>query len=439
MASPPRSAPARVVVVSHTADVGGAEIAILRLLRARDRDAFDVSAIVLEEGAFPDLLRAAGVPTEVIATAAVHRVTRREAASVGALWRNAVATLAIARSVRRKLRGLRAELVVANSLKGAVITSIARPLRTPWVWHLHDRLAPDYLPVPFVFAMRALARWSPRLVVANSWATAQTVRSTPAERIVVAYPGLPREAFADQGHPPAATVGIVGRISATKGQRVFLEAARRVLAENPAARFRIVGGALFEDAAEENELRTLVESSPDLRASVEWTGWVADAPAELRRLSLAVHASPVPEPFGQVIVEAMATGVPVIGTDAGGVPEIIDPSSCAVELADGVRRSDLGLLVRPGDDLALARAIGWMLRHDIEAQVMASAAREAAWERYGITRTWSVVGDAWATALNAGRGRRGASSGGADPSAAVAATTVDSRPDPGDETRDLDE
>ena len=59
MASSPRSDPARVVVVSHTADVGGAEIALLRLLRARDRAAFDVSAIVLEEGAFPELLRAA--------------------------------------------------------------------------------------------------------------------------------------------------------------------------------------------------------------------------------------------------------------------------------------------------------------------------------------------------------------------------------------------
>jgi glycosyltransferase involved in cell wall biosynthesis len=308
-----RGIPARVVVVSHTADVGGAEIALLRLLRARDRAAFDVSAIVFEEGAFAELLRAEDVPTEVIATAGLSRVTRSEAASsIGAVWRNATGSVATARRVRRVLRQAGADLVVANSLKAAIIVSIARSGRIPWVWHLHDRLAPDYLPDALVAGLRNLAR-SPRRVVVNSRATARTLGALPAERVVVAYPGLPPEAFAEDrppGDAEAPTVGIVGRISVTKGQRIFLGAARRVLASVPAARFRIIGGALFEDAGEEEHLRQLAESSPELRGSVEWTGWVADTRSELLRLDLAVHASPVPEPFGQVIVEAMAAGVP---------------------------------------------------------------------------------------------------------------------------------
>uniref|UniRef100_UPI0013E384A9 glycosyltransferase family 4 protein n=1 Tax=Microbacterium sp. CPCC 204701 TaxID=2493084 RepID=UPI0013E384A9 len=142
-----------------------------------------------------------------------------------------------------------------------------------------------------------------------------------------------------------------------------------------------------------------------LAECVDWAGWVGDTNAELRRLSLAVHASPVPEPFGQVIVEAMAAGVPVIGADAGGAREIIDPSGSAEVVAEGVRRSDLGLLARSGDDRALARAIEWMLDRPAVAREMASSAGDSARERFGIERTWSVVADAWAAALAVKRRR----------------------------------
>jgi glycosyltransferase involved in cell wall biosynthesis len=399
------------VVVSHTADVGGAEIALLRLLRARDRAAFDISAIVLEEGDFAELLRADGVPTEVIATAGLSRVTRGEAASsIAALWRNTTGSIATARTMRRMLRQVGAELVVANSLKSAVVVSLARPRGVPWVWHLHDRLASDYMPGPLVAGLRILARIGPRRVVVNSRATARTVGALPAGRVVVAYPGLPPEAFVDDraaGDAEESTVGIVGRISVTKGQRIFLGAARRVLANIPGVHFRIIGGALFEDAAEEKGLRELAEASPELRGSVEWTGWVADTRPALRNLTLAVHASPIPEPFGQVIVEAMATGVPVIGADSGGVPEIIDPGASAVEIIEGVHRSALGLLVRAGDEQALARAIQWALENPADARAMASAARKSAQERYGIEQTWVTVAGAWTDALAVRSARTG--------------------------------
>lgn len=443
MTTPRSIEPARVIIVSHTGELGGAEVALVRLLEARDRERFDVTAIVLEDGAFPERLRALGVPTRVLASGRLARVTRQAAASsVTAIWRNATASIGVARRLRRVLREEHAELVVANSLKGAVIVSMARPRRVPWVWHLHDRLAPDYLPGPVAVALRVLARFGPRRLLVNSRATAQTLHGVPADRVVVAYPGLPSAAFEEERRAKdaeaAAVVGIVGRISATKGQRVFLEAARRMAASRPGVRFRIVGGALFEDAPEEADLRELVTRSPELTASVEWAGWTTDAEAELRRLTVAVHASPVPEPFGQVIVEAMAAGTPVVGADAGGVPEIIDPGGTAVALVDGVRRGGFGLLVRPGDESALADAVGWMLDHPTDADAMANAARVSAKDRFAIENTWSTVARTWSLALTASR-RRGTRSRRADSRPAVATAAVDSRPEPRDEAGELDE
>ena len=77
---------------------------------------------------------------------------------------------------------------------------------------------------------------------------------------------------------------------------------------------------------------------------VTFTGFVDDVAGQLARADIAVHASVIPEPHGQVVVEAMAAGVPVIAAAAGGPAEII---------TDGVD----GVLVAPGDVGALARAL----------------------------------------------------------------------------------
>ena len=170
--------------------------------------------------------------------------------------------------------------------------------------------------------MRWLAALGPRAIVANSFATLETLPALAMRKAVVAYPGLAPEAFevdtrAERDGTPLA--GIVGRVSPTKGQREFLQAAAAVAVGHPDARFSVVGGALFGEHDYESQLQSLADRL-GIADRVEFTGWVADAAVRVASLSVLVHASPVPEPFGQVIVEAMAAGVPVVATAAGGVP-----------------------------------------------------------------------------------------------------------------------
>jgi glycosyltransferase involved in cell wall biosynthesis len=131
---------------------------------------------------------------------------------------------------------------------------------------------------------------------------------------------------------------------------------------------------------------------------VEFTGWAADPIAAIRQLTSLVHASPVPEPFGQVLVEAMLEGIPVIGTNAGGVPEILDPDGLGRDATNGLIIAPLGLLVEPADPASLASAMNWTATHPDEVAEMAIQARASAAARFDIRESARIIEAAWLTA-----------------------------------------
>jgi glycosyltransferase involved in cell wall biosynthesis len=135
------------------------------------------------------------------------------------------------------------------------------------------------------------------------------------------------------------TIGMVGRLTAWKGQDVFLEAFAQAF-RGTDVRARIVGSALF---GEDVYAATLVERARALGISsqVEFRGFREDIWAELDDLDILVHCSVRPEPFGQVVLEGLAAGVPVVAANAGGPKELI---------TNGVD----GMLTTPGDSGDLA-------------------------------------------------------------------------------------
>jgi len=374
----------RVVVIDHTAELGGAEIALLRLLAALDRTRIEPRVVLFGDGPLVERLRDLDVEVDVLAlTADVSGVDRAGAGR--ASWSNLVRagrTLPFLVRLVRHLRRLRPDVVVTTSLKADLIGGVAARLaRLPLVWHVHDRIAPDYLPGSLVRLVRAASRLPCRVVV-NSRATASTL-TVPTTLV---YPGVGPDWVLDAetvaarraiGERPV--VGLVGRISPTKGQLEYVRAAALVAETHPGAVFRVVGGALFDAQAYAERVRA--ESPPQ----VEWTGFVDDPREAVDDLDVLVHASPVPEPFGQVIVEAMVRGVPVVATRAGGAVEIVAPS-------DG---SALGVLVAPGDAEALAEGVVSVLDDPEAAALRARAAHAAAVRRFDAAETAARMSDVW--------------------------------------------
>lgn len=341
--------PIAVVYVDHCAQLSGGELALLRLLPSLDGVAAHV--ILAEDGPLRPRLEQAGISCEVLPMSLRARDVRRSEVAPGRLPFGAVVdTARYTLQLRARLREIAPDLAHTNSLKSGVYGSIAARLAgIPVVSHVRDRIAADYLPRPAVMALRPLIRHLPQAVVANSAATLDCLgRPWARQRSVISSPVIHDSvpAFLAAAMPRRAsrsfTVGMIGRIAPWKGQDVFLRAFARAFPDGDEVA-RITGSAMFGEEAYLDKIRDLADEL-GLEHRIEFVGFVDDVALELTQLDVAVHASVIPEPFGQVVVEAMAAGVPVIAAAAGGPLEIIED-----------QRS--GLLHPPGDEVALSAAL----------------------------------------------------------------------------------
>ena len=154
---------------------------------------------------------------------------------------------------------------------------------------------------------------------------------------------------------------MVGRIAPWKGQHVFLAAFAEAF-PGGGAEAVIVGSALFGEEAYGKELGRLVNDL-GIVGRVRFSGFSDDVWEELSQLDVLVHASTVPEPFGQVVLEGMAAGLPVVAARAGGPAELI---------TDGID----GLLFTPGQSDELATTLRALAENPLRRHELGQNARK---------------------------------------------------------------
>jgi len=361
----------RVVYLCHTAILSGAELSVKDFLEAGPD--VDPHLICAEPGPLVDQLLAAGVPAEVLRLGAETAQFRMTAAKPGvAAARGAARLVLYGVRLGLVLRRMRPDLVQANSLKSGIYGAIAaRICGAPLVWSLHDRLSADQLPAIAAAFMRQAVKHGADVVICNSASTLDSLgpdRGRPRRYVVSPATNLDGAL----PHVPSSVlrVGIVGRITPWKGQDVFL----RAFAESfmgTATSGAIIGGALFGSSDEnyDGQLRDLV-SQLGIADQITFRGHQPDIWRELSELDILVHASTVAEPFGRVIIEGMAAGVPVVAANAGGPREII---------TDGYD----GLLFTPADPHALAACLA-KLGSDPRLRAQLSANARSSAQRYSV-------------------------------------------------------
>jgi glycosyltransferase involved in cell wall biosynthesis len=388
--APESSRGVRVLFFDHTAALGGGEIALLNLVSHLDPSQVKCIVALGTEGPLVERL-GSQVETHVLPLPSRVGTTKKDSLGVGSLFRiREILDLMVyigrlARFVRRN----RVELVHTNSLKADIIGGLAGRLAgRPVIWHVRDRIEKDYLPSSVVSLFRFLCRVIPTHVIANSAATLRTISPSAFQAAHAHRPGAGNHRWVSVVHDGTIVtprdesapkkndlfrIGLIGRISPWKGQHIFLQAAAQVAKRFSNVRFIVIGAALFDEDNYEREVRRL-PSQLGIENVVEFTGFCDDIHAVIAGLDLVVHASTTGEPFGQVIIEGMAASKPVVATDGGGVPEIVEDGST-------------GILVPMGDAGAMADAMCALLADPERARSMGIRARQRVEDHFTVGLT----------------------------------------------------
>jgi len=170
----------------------------------------------------------------------------------------------------------------------------------------------------------------------------------------------------------------IGRISATKGYEYLIKGFKKIVRFNPYLKLKIVGSADRSKLRYFNHLKTLV-SRYSLNYNVEFCGFEANIEDILTQARLLVAPSVIEESFGRVIVEAFASGVPVIATKVGGFQEIIE---------DGKD----GILIEPRNSDEIADSILKILNDSKLAAKLVKQARKKVEQRYTMPRCLEATG-----------------------------------------------
>ena len=393
-AGPSGQRPARILYLHTTSEIGGSDVSLARLVERLDRRRFTPVVVLPSDGPLVPRLRSAGAEVRVLP--ALWKLTSRRGRAFLALYalHYPLAVRELARFIRRE----RIAIVHTNTIHNLYGGAAAVRARVPHIWHVREIVWQSA-------ALRRLElflvrRWATRIVVTSEAIAAMfdTPQGRPANLVTIPN-GVEIERFApgDGGRvrrelgvrPEHTLIGTVCRLDEWKGVDVFLEAAAALARERPAARFAVIGGPVIGQESYARRLEQQAEAL-GLIGRMHFTGWryqPDDMPDVYRALDALVLASVEPEPFGLVLIEAMASGKPVVATRHGGPVEIVQ---------DGVT----GLLVPPRDALALAEGIRRLVDAPSEARQMGLAGRQRVVERYTADRYAERIQDVYRCAAS---------------------------------------
>ncbi len=339
----------KILFVHGVTEIGGAERELLRMLKPLSHLGYHPVIACPPEGPLVEELVRGNIEHHSVALPAWHKFKgyMQRGSSVSQLQE-------IIRNAHPVALHVNDIWWVPQTLRAAC------DLKVPIVAHVRQEIEPHKV------RHYELAKANLLLAVSRHIRDALISGGVPAARVMTLYSGLdlgsirvdasPSEIRSQLGIPnEAPLLGTLASIFPRKGHAVMLRALPRVLNALPSVHYLIIGTG---DAEYEGVLRSQVKNL-DLEEHVHFAGFRESVFSLLAALTVYVHPV-LMEGFGLAVLEAMAMGRPVVASATGGVPEV-------------VRHGETGLLVPPGDEIALAEAVATLLRDPARAEAMGQA------------------------------------------------------------------
>jgi glycosyltransferase involved in cell wall biosynthesis len=374
----------RILYLNACGQMGGAEASLVSLMASirEARPDWELFLAVGEAGPLLEKAHRRGVTAFTVpfpaALAKLGDAGQRRFAVAQAAVASIVSTAKYSLRLRELVRNTRPAVIHSNGFKMHILGSLVCPRKSALIWHMHDYASTR----PVMSQLLRPLRSRCDVMIANSRSVAADLtavyRGVPIETI---YNAIDVERFSPKGEtcdldrisglgePEAGTirVGLVATFARWKGHEVFL----RALAALPlglAVRGYVIGGPIYRTGGSQHSLAELRSKTQELglHGRVGFTGFLTDSATAMRSLDILVHASTEPEPFGMVIVEAMACGKAVIASRAGGASELFLDGENALGHCPGDFRELAQQIERLAADPELRRRLGERARAGIE-------------------------------------------------------------------------
>ncbi len=357
---------ARVLLLCEYPTVNGGEQSMLSTFDAVGQAGFSITVACPSSGPLADCLREREIPTLPFETHDPHgrrlgQEERRE-------------------GLKNLLSEHRPGLLHANSLStGRLSGPVVRELAIPSLAHLRDIIGLSRRAVDDLNHHQRL------LAVSQATRDFHVGQGVDPQRITVLHNGVDLDRFRPNnaptslreqlGLPPSARLVVtIGQIGLRKGHDVLVDAAVRLAGRLLNVHWLVVGERFSQKAESQRFEDDLREAAAGpLAGHMHLLGWRDDVDQVLRAADLLVHPARQ-EPLGRVLLEAAASGLPVVATDVGGTREIFPK--------DG----EGAILVPPDDAATLAETTLRVLTDDTLRQAMQRSARRRAEEAFNVRR-----------------------------------------------------
>ncbi len=358
----------RILHVDHSTVLGGAERSILELAAAQT--ALGHSVTLAAGGDGPFLRTAAERGIDVVSLALPSEYVDAPAApGIRGAIRAGLSLFEASRRISAAIRAVRPDLVHVHTRKAQLATIAMRRPSRPVLFHLRDALPRHpILRLPMVVVVKRSAH----AVALTSWMTGDYERAGAIPRsgtIGVVPSGVNQRRLAALATPwldgtATPRVGFVGQIASWKGPHLIVELAE-LMGERRDVSFHLIGDVLFP-AAERRYGEWLNQRvmSSSARDRITWHPAAASPEDAMDMIDILVHTSVAPEPFGRVLVEAMASHRPIVAFRRGSTTSVLSDQTALFASTDRVED--------------VATSVETLLADRTAAQRMAARAADAA-------------------------------------------------------------
>ena len=311
------------------AEMYGADKVMLDLIKRLDKSKYTAYVILPTNGVLVDALKNEGINVTVMP----YPIMRRKYFNPIGIIKYFGGLNKYTKKITKLAKQWNIDVIHTNTAATLEGSFVSRKLKIPQLWSIHEIIVKPA--IMYKFTSKLIAKYS-SITITDSSAVKEHLEKSGCFRkdaVKVIYNGVDDKRFTpesdcsylyDEWNIPrnAPIIGMMGRVNSWKGQADFLKAANILMKRHPDLYTVFVGAAFEGEEWREKELADSIEASP-YKDRIINKGYRTDSQGIYKLYDVFVLPSTNPDPLPTVVLEAMATGKPVVGYRHGGVCEMV--------------------------------------------------------------------------------------------------------------------